>query len=274
MKKIAYQGYEGAFSHLTAVKRFGKGHHFVSAPTFEKLFDLIESGEVDYGVIPIENSLIGSIYENYDLLFSKNLHFIYEEYTKIEHCLLTLSALSEVRRVFSHPKALEQCSLFFQKHPSIQPIVHIDTAGAAQEISLLGDPSSAAIASSYAAECYNLHICQRGIEDHPKNYTRFFIAAKHPQSIISPNKCSLLLRLAHSPGTLVEALQCLSQNKINITKMESRPFRGSFFEYIFYIDFEFHMEEKESIDKTLLELSSKVLMLKLLGFYHACIEQA
>jgi len=275
MKTIAYQGVKGAFSYMTALKEFGEDNNFRGLQTFKEVFELIDCEEADYAVIPIENSLIGSIYENYDLLNIYEVRIIGEYFTKIEHCLLTFSTsheqgserLKRIKKVLSHPKALEQCSCFFQRHPWIEAVVYMDTAAAAAEIASNGDPTWAAIASASAAELYGLEILKKGIEDDPKNYTRFVTVTKKKIHSDQIDKCSLLLQLKHMPGSLAEMLKQFADHAINLTKIESRPLRGTPFEYLFYVDFEFMGRKRRDVEDLLSGLCSKVQKLKILGFY-------
>jgi prephenate dehydratase len=275
MKTIAYQGIKGAFSYLTAVNAFGADHHFIGSQTFKEIFELLEYGKADYGMIPIENSLIGSIYENYDLMNAYEVHIVGEQFTKIEHCLLATpdsqrqgeGRLRTIKKVLSHPKALEQCSSFFQRHPWMEAVVHVDTAAAAQEIASSGDSTHAAIASASAGKLYGLEILQEGIEDDHRNYTRFATVTKKGMRVSQSDKCSFLMQLKHIPGTLVEILKEFANQGINLTKIETRPLRGNPFEYLFYVDFEFGERKQENIEDLLNQLCHKVQTLKVLGFY-------
>ncbi len=232
MATITYQGVLGAFSYITAVKLFGEDQNYKAASTFKEAFDYVNDGEADYAVLPIENSLIGSIFENYDLLNAYEMLIIGEHYMRIEHCLLVLpclSVLKDVKKVLSHPKALQQCTDFFRNHPWIEAVVHIDTAAAAKEVADRKDPAYAAIASAFAGEFYGLKMIERGIEDDIQNYTRFIILAKKEmilETAVEDDKCSLVMRLRHQPGTLANALELFGKYGFNLTKIESRPIRG------------------------------------------------
>jgi prephenate dehydratase len=266
MNTIAYQGRKGAFSYITAVREFGQGNLFLGEKTFKDVFQRLESGEADYAILPIENSLAGSIYENYDLLCHYEGWIVAEHYTKIVHCLLTVSTGLQV---FSHPKALEQCAGFFRKYPWIEAVSHMDTAGAAEEIAQLGNPEYAAIASSTAGRMYGLQLLLEGIEDDPANYTRFLTVAKKKKAVSMKDKGSLAFQMAHSPGVLATALSCLARCGMNLTKIESRPLRGRPFEYQFYVDFEFSGQSFEKVEGLVKELGKDVHSLKILGFYKA-----
>jgi len=272
MKTIAYQGALGAFSYITALKEFGEGT-FIALRTFKDVFELVDSGKADYAVVPIENSLAGSIYENYDLLNSYDMQIVGERYTKVGHCLLAIpalqkeGALQKITKVLSHPKALEQCSCFFQEHPWIEAVVSTNTAAAASEVSAMGNPAYAAIASETAAQFYGLEILKKGLEDDPENYTRFVTIAKTGKTDHDADKCSLLLTLKHIPGALADMLKLFADGDINVTKIESRPLRGRPFEYLFYVDLEFIGKRQQDVEQLLQQLWSKVQTLKILGFY-------
>lgn len=276
MKTIAYQGVEGAFSYLTALKTLGEANHFRGVQTFKEVFELVKWGLADCGVIPIENSLVGSIYENYDLLNVYEMQIVGEHYTKIEHCLLAIlgdlnlkveERLKTIKKVISHPKALEQCSAFFQEHPWIESVVYANTAAAAAEIARKGDSAWAAIASVHAGKLYGLEILKKNLEDDPKNYTRFVTIMKKKMDHGQTDKCSLLIELKHVPGALAEMLKQFADQAINLTKIESRPLRGSPFEYLFYVDFEYPGKKRQDVERLLKGLCSKVQKIKILGFY-------
>lgn len=268
MNRIAYQGVKGAFSYITALKAFGHDNSYIGLPSFKEVFEHLECGKADYAVLPIENSLIGAIYENYDLMNLYEMRIIGEHYTKIEHCLLTHNndQMKTIKKVLSHPKALEQCSRFFQEHPWMEAVVYMDTAAAAAEVASKKDSTWAAIASANAAELYELKILKKGIEDDPKNYTRFVTITKR-ETKNEVDKCTFLLKLRHVPGALAELLRQFADKEINLTKIESRPLRGSPFEYLFYVEFEFSAERKHDVENLLSKLNSKVKQLKILGFY-------
>ncbi len=270
MKTIAHLGLRGSFSYLAAVKSSGQDNHFVSAKTFREVFQRLEDGEADYAAVPIENSLVGSIYENYDLLEQHQFTIVEEHFLKVDHCLLGMphATLKDVKTVFSHPKALEQCLAFFEKHPWMQGIAHSDTAAAAASVSASGDPAYAAIASASAGEIYGLSGLQRGIEDDPSNYTRFVIVSKERVVVPGASKCSLSLRLEHVPGALAAVLNRFSSQGFNLMKMESRPLRGQPFEYVFYVDFEFTDDMTQCGHAELATLGQTI---RILGLYKAGI---
>lgn len=273
MKTIAYQGVKGAFSFLTAREAWGCNNIFIGADSFQEVFELLKEGHADYAVVPIENSLVGSIYENYDWLAKYDSRIIAEHYTHIEHCLLAKKLdgkgkderLIHIRKVISHPKALEQCRSLFKQYPWMEAVAHQNTASAAAEVGMGNDPSLAAIASAPAAEFYGLEILKQGIEDNQANYTRFVTVAQ--KGTESGNKCSLLVRLPHIPGSLSRVLNKFSERNMNLTKIESRPIHGSPFEYTFYIDIVLGDREKQGFKGLFEALSDYVQTLKILGIY-------
>lgn len=269
---IVYQGTQGSFSALAAREVFGAHAVITGKETFLSLFAALENGEAEIAVVPIENSLIGSIWENSDLMPQFDIQIIGEKVLKIEHCLLGLADSSmsmderirHLRRVYSHPKALDQCRAFFAAHPWIEPVVHYDTAGAAQMLANKGNLSEAAIASGETAQLYSLCILKKEIADNPHNYTRFLFIRKKKEDPIAGNKCSLIFTLKHSPGALAQVLSVFADNGVNLTKIESRPIVGRPFEYAFFIDLEFERDQDLMLEK-IQELTQSC---KMLGIYH------
>lgn len=267
MKTIAYQGILASFSYLVAKEYFGINNSFIGTKKFADIFKLVISNKVQYGIIPIENSLAGSIYECYDLLAKHHVWVIGQTYLKVQHCLLGLSKDTKISRIFSHYKALEQCAKFFEKHREIEAVVYSDTAGAAKYIVEQNNKKWAAIASQEAAQKYGLKIIKKNIEDNKKNYTRFLIIGKQVQMPAKSNKCSLIFTLPHVPGSLQNILGDFANNKFNLTKIESRPIYGRPFEYIFYADFEYGVNDLLKAKQTIFKLKKKTIMIKVLGFY-------
>ena len=277
MKKIIYQGIEGSFSYLTAFKIFGKNNKFISANEFKEIFDAVSSKKADYGIIPIENSLAGSVYENFDLLIKYDVIVCGEAYHKVNLNLLGIKTklpislrLKYLRKVYSHPKALEQCKKFFEKFPYIEKISFSDTARAAKFVAENNDISLGAIASKECAKIYKLQILKKNLEDYKFNFTRFLIITNKENYKINPqvNKCTLIFILPHIPGSLYKALEIFAINKFNLTKLESRPIPNKPFEYFFFLDFVFNnISPKKVINIILKELSKRTKKLKILGFY-------
>lgn len=274
--KIAHLGIAGSFSYIAA-KTYFPGAEYLSCKTFKDIFTAVESGEAEYGAVPVENSLAGSVYDNYDLLYKHDVYVKGEYDLKIAHHLLVSPGtgkleerLKKITKVYSHIKALEQCDDFFASHPWMEETVYSDTATAAQLVAEKPDETTAAIANETAAELYHLEVLKAHIEDNANNYTRFVIISKQENHVTEANKCSLILTLSHTPGSLYRALEIFSRNGANLTKIESRPIMGKPFEYIFYIDIEFAQVDFNKIrDLIASELKTNTQTLKVLGFYHA-----
>lgn len=267
MSRIAHKGIKGSFTYLSAMKYFGMNHDFIGLPNFSDIFESVWRGYADYGVVPIENSLVGSIYEIYDELCKKPLFIVAESYMRIEHFLIGRGPLDKVRKVFSHPKAFEQCSELFKKHPWFERGVSDDTAGAADYVSRSGDRSLAAISSAEASQIYGLSVLLPNVEDNKANYTRFVVIAKQQKPIDETvNKCSLTLKLKHVPGALSKVLKTCYDENVNLSKIESRPIVGKPFEYQFYLDLTAENLPK-ILDALLNNIRSDSIDLNILGMY-------
>ena len=277
MKKIVYQGIKGSFSYLTALKFFGKNNKFIGTNEFKEIFDNVSNSRVDYGIVPIENSLAGSVYENFDLLLKYEVYVCGEAYYKVNLNLLGVKAkiptnlrIKYLKKVYSHPKALEQCKNFFEKFSHIEKINFSDTARAAEFVSKSNDISLGAIASKECAKIYKLQILKKNLEDFKFNFTRFLIITNKRNYKINEdaNKCTLIFILPHTPGSLYRALEIFAVNNFNLTKLESRPIPNRPFEYFFFLDFVFkNMKAKRVKDILLKGLPKRVKNFKILGFY-------
>lgn len=269
--KVAFQGVPGAYSQMAALKLLGKKADTVPMETFDDVFRAVEGGKAERGLIPIENSLAGSIHQNYDLLLSHKLHIIQETHLRIEHVLMchpssTMARLKEVR---SHPQALAQCSKFFEKHRRLKPVAFYDTAGAAKSIMESGVQDTGAIAGMHAARLYGLKVLQRNIENEKHNYTRFLLISRTPWTP-QPGvrtKCSIAFRpVLNQPGILFRILGVFSLRDIDLLKIESRPDPRSPFEYLFYLDLAGSPKEPK-VAKALEHLKEVVTQFRLLGAY-------
>ncbi len=278
MSLIAHIGKPGSFSHLAARAYYGIDHTYMGCVSFAEVFKLVSMGDAEIGVVPVENSLAGSIYENYDLFNTYPLSICGEQYLKVEHFLLSKKGtssgdarLKEIKTVYSHPKALEQCKAFFAAHPWMKPTVAADTATAAALIAASDDLSMAAIGSADSAHLYRLAIQARNIEDDKKNYTRFIYVRKDTHKILEANKCSLQFEVAHRPGSLIKTLHVISDHQLNLTKIESRPIHGKPFEYQFYVDFEYTHDQAPHIESAIEQIRANCDRLLVLGIYKAGI---
>jgi len=264
---VAFQGEIGAFSEEAAFNFFGPSIEVKPCESLDGVFKAVEQGDVQFGVVPIENSLEGSISRAYDLLLDSSLMVCGELELRIVHCLIASpeARLDLIRRVYSHPQALGQCQAFL-KHLGCELVPTYDTAGSVKMIKEKGITDGGAIASPRAAEIYGMKIMSREIADNPNNFTRFFILAKQDSPPTGDDKTSIVFSVRHRPGALFEFLRELATRNINLTKIESRPTRQKPWEYNFYLDFEGHREDKapqEALDN----LRNSSTFVKVLGSY-------
>ena len=264
---VAFQGEIGAYSEEAAVDFFGPSIEVRPCETLDAVFDAVERGEAHFGVVPIENSLEGSISQVYDLLLDSSLKVRGEIELRVIHCLIANPGvkLDLLRRVYSHPQALGQCRAFL-KHLDCELIPTYDTAGSVKIIKEQGMTDGAAIASVRAAEIYGMQIMAREIEDTPNNFTRFFVLARHDSPPTGNDKTSIVFSVSHKPGALYSLLRELAASQVNLTKIESRPTRQRPWEYNFYLDFEGHREDTASRE-ALGKLEETALFVKVLGSY-------
>jgi chorismate mutase / prephenate dehydratase len=264
---VAFQGELGAYSEEASYQYFGSGARLQPCETLEDVFEAVEKEEVQYGLVPVENSLEGSIPRTYDLLLDSTLKVNGETQLRIVHCLISLpeAQIDSIKEVYSHPQALGQCKTFLRQMGwKLTPTY--DTAGSVKLIKDSGMTEKAAIASARAAEIYGMKILVSGIEDNTNNYTRFFILAKQYSQASGSDKTSIVFSVKHTPGALYEALKELSIRKINLTKIESRPTRQKPWEYNFYVDFEGHNEDA-AVKEALQKLENSAIFVKILGSY-------
>ena len=267
----AFQGELGAFSHAAAKKLLGEDTVVLPRPHFNAVFESLRSGESTHAVLPIENTLHGSVHENYDHLLEYELPIIGETSIRISHQLIAMpgTRFRDVLRVFSHPVALNQCLSFFQQHPRIEKTPHYDTAGSVKMLRDERIAGSAAIASKAAAAMYGGVILKRNIEDDRKNFTRFVLLGDKQSLIPRPArrwKTSLVFTTPNVPGSLFKAMACFALRDVNLTKLESRPLRGQPWEYLFYLDLIGHSGEP-SVLKAINNLGEITSFLRVLGSY-------
>jgi chorismate mutase/prephenate dehydratase len=264
---VAFQGEVGAYSEEAAFNFFESAIEVKPCERLDDVFKMVEQGEAQFGIVPIENSLEGSISRTYDLLLDSSLKVCGETELRVIHCLIASpeATLDSIKRVYSHPQALGQCQAFL-KHLGCELIPTYDTAGSVKMIKEKRITDGAAIASTRAAEIYGMKVLAREIEDNPNNFTRFFILAKQDSPPTGNDKTSIVFSVKHRPGALYEFLKELAMRKINLTKIESRPNRQKPWEYNFYLDFEGHREDKIARD-TIEKLDSISLFVKVLGSY-------
>lgn len=271
--RVAFQGEAGAFSEAAAVQLLGEGIQTVPRATFDAAFHAIAENEADALLVPVENTLAGSVLRVYDLLLESPLEMCGETILEIEHHLIARpgTKFEEVRAVASHPMALAQCEKFFLENPSVKRIPAEDTAGSVREMMERGDKTSAAIAGRRAATHYGATILRESIQDNAENFTRFVLllppaeAARYRSA--NARKVSLAMRLAHQPGALLASLSPFSKNAVNLLKIESRPIHGRPWEYQFFIDVE--AVEEEKLEKALEDVRAATSQLRVLGRYQA-----
>jgi prephenate dehydratase len=232
--RVAFQGVAGSFSEDAAIAAFDGER--VAVPSFEDVFDAVASGTVERGVVPIENTLAGSVHSVYDLLARRNVFVVGETTIRISHVLVSVpgASIETLKRVYSHPIGLAQCETFFRMHPFIEPVAAYNTAGAIADVVNKKSIDEGALGSRRAAEAYGATILAEAMEDDPENYTRFLLLAREAPEIQGPRKTSLVFTLPHRPGALATVLARFAG--MNLTKIESRPIKGRPFEYAFYAD--------------------------------------
>ncbi|MEK7408214.1 MAG: prephenate dehydratase [Acidobacteriota bacterium] len=279
MKKhelVAFQGEKGAFSQEAIGKLLGGRAEAVPRPSFQEVFHSLKDKTVDAAVIPIENTLAGSVHENYDHLLHFDFPIVAETSVRINHHLIALAGVpfGKIRRVYSHPVALNQCLHFFARHPRLEKVTFYDTAGSVKMIVEEQVKDAAAIASAVAAEIYGARILKRSVEDDRQNFTRFFLLRRAEDIQRRPPaagrnrewKISLVFTTRNVPGALFRALGALALRDVNLTKIESRPLRGKPWEYLFYLDFIGKLDEPR-VKNALNHLEELADFLRVLGCY-------
>ncbi len=266
---IAFQGEHGAYSEQAVRQHFSSEPQTLPCRTFLEIFRALQKGKATHGMLPVENSLAGTVIQAYDLLVDYDLHVQAEVIVRVEHCLMTLpgNKLKDIKRVKSHYQALGQCEQTLRRM-GLEPLTHYDTAGAARDLAENPEPGTAVIASALAAETYNLDILVYNLEDLDYNYTRFFVLGHQPPERQDPSKTSIIFTTRHVPGALYEVLAELAQREINLTKIESRPRRNRPWHYLFYLDFAGH-EDDALVQEAMLGILKRTSFVKILGSYPA-----
>jgi prephenate dehydratase len=275
MYDAAYQGTRGANSEDASMMLLSAAAKLLPRDTLEDVFNAVTRGEARYGVVPIENTLAGSIHRCYDLLFEHDLKIVGETVRHINFALIAPPgvAFEDLRKVLSHPVALAQCENFFRKNPQIQPVSVYDTAGAVENVMQQGSKDSAAVASRRAAEVYGGVILTDSIQDHSENYTRFLLitpSASAGAAVSSASsgefKTTIVFSVGNAPGALYDSLRPFAERRIDLSKIESRPLRGSPFEYLFYLDL-IGRADSTPVAEALSELGAKAKSVRVLGTY-------
>ncbi|MBI4545681.1 MAG: prephenate dehydratase [Gemmatimonadetes bacterium] len=270
--RVAFQGELGAFSEEAVRLYFGGVVEPVPRREFREVGEAVVSGAVEYGLLPIENTVAGSVVASYDVLGAGELEVVGEVIAPIHHCVLGLpgSSLERLRRILSHPVALAQCSRFLLQHPTIEAVAVYDTAGAAKEVAAAGDPSVAALAGRPAATRYGLVLLAEEVEDRRDNQTRFLVVSRRdggarPERWRGPCKTALLVETDNRPGALVQVLLPFANREINLSKLESRP-GAEPWTYRFFVELETDVaapEAREAIE----EVARRASSLQVLGSY-------
>jgi chorismate mutase / prephenate dehydratase len=271
--KVAFLGPKGSYSH-SATRRYASAHldQMIesSCTSFKDVFEQVEKGEVDYGILPIENSSSGSINEVYDLLQKTNLHIIGELSLPIDHCVLAMpnSQLEQIDTIYSHPQPFQQCSNFLESHPHWKIVYCDSTSSAMETVAKLNKPNVAAMGNKDGGELYGLQVLKHNFANQKENITRFIVLARQPIAVSDqiPAKTTILMKTGQQAGALVDALLVLRNHNIIMTKLESRPIHGTPWEEMFYIDLHGNIHSYE-MQTALKELASMTLYTKVLGCY-------
>ena len=269
MTRVAFQGVAGAYSEQAVRQFFSSEVNGVACQTLADVFFAVERHDAEYGMLPIENAVAGSVTRSYQLLMEHDLRVHAELILRVRHMLLAPpgAKLDDLERVRSHPQALAQCQRYLERH-GLEPEPAFDTAGSARDLAADPEAGVAVIASTLAAELYDLEILDRDIEDYPFNYTRFFVLAIESPPRAQRSKTSIVFTTPHQPGVLYECLGEFARRRINLTKIESRPRLNMPWQYAFYLDFEGHCQDTEC-EAALIALLRRSSFVKLLGSYPA-----
>lgn len=274
MVKVAFQGVAGAYSEQAIRQYFGPEVESVPVKALTDLFLAVAGQDVDYGMLPVENSVAGSVNQAYELLMEHDLRVYAEVVLRVRHMLLGVPGtdVASLQRVRSHPQALAQCQRYLARRGLVAEPA-FDTAGAARDLAASPEPGVAVIASEFAAELYGLEILDRQIEDYHFNYTRFFVLSVQDAPRAQHSKTSLIFTVTHQPGALYDCMGEFAKRRVNLTKIESRPRLNRPWQYIFYLDFEGHSQDPQC-EAAIIGLLRRSSFVKLLGSYPAATTPA
>lgn len=267
--KVAFQGIKGAYSETAVYRHFGNDAEAIGYDLSEEVFEAVINGNADYGLLPFDNTIAGSVAVNYDLLIKNDVCVIAEVFLKISHSLLSNKGgkIGDIKLVYSHPHALEQCREFIRKN-KLKAAPEYDTAGAAKILKERNKKDEAAIAPEFCASIYGMDILAKDIQTNKNNITKFlvFVRKDRTPENIKKEKTSIAFKTKHYPGALITCLQRLAKHNVNLTKLESRPVPENPWEYVFYADFEGGIDD-ENVKLALSEMEAASLFLKVLGSY-------
>lgn len=264
--KVVYLGPQATFTHVATLQKFGQSAHLVAAKSIDAVFDEVERGRAQHGVVPVENSNEGAVTHTLDRFTRSSLSIIAEHYLEISHDLLSKAAdPSKITRIYSHPQAIEQCRVWLEEHYSGIPWVEVSsTARAAQMVA--GEDNSAAIANRHAASLYGLRVMASALETNHHNFTRFLVIGENKPKPTGKDRTSLLFSFKDTPGILAAMLEPFRKRHLNLMKIESRPVKKKAWEYVFFLDIEGHIED-EKVSGAIEDLKEVCSMLKILGSY-------
>ncbi len=267
-KTAAYIGEKGSYSHKACLSYFGDDASFLSMNNFSDIFESVENKEVDYGMVPVENSLSGSIHENFDLLQEHDLKIIGDITIRIKHALIGMAGATkqDLKKIMGPPPALTQCKDYLLQYPDVETVPVVATSSAVKMVRDMADKSCAAIGSTMAAKEFDMQILEESIEDNPRNFTRFVVIAREDKGDKKVSKSSIIFTTGNKPGALFEIMKIFSEHEINLVKLESRPIHGKPWEYMFYTDLEADIESPE-LSGMLERLKSKAETFRIIGRY-------
>ncbi len=263
---VAYLGPRATFTHLACIQKFGESAQYVPVNSIKDVFNEVERGRANFGVVPIENSTEGVVNHTLDMFVDSSLLIYGEVLQEVSHHLLSKADRSEdIKKIYSHPHAIAQCRNWLETNLPHVPVSEVPSTARAAEL-CVDDLSGAAIASELAGQLYGLKVLKARIEDNINNFTRFLVLSQKPSERTGKDKTSVMLSVKDKVGALYELLRPFASHGINMTKIESRPSRRKAWEYIFFVDIEGHLEE-DRVKKALEEIKGRCLFLKILGSY-------
>jgi chorismate mutase/prephenate dehydratase len=268
MLKIGYQGVPGSYSEMGVIQYFGTETTNFPYDNFREMIVDVDLKKIDFALLPIENSTTGAITRSLDLMKDYNVYMVGEEFVNVSHCLITFKGVSfnDIETIYSHPEALKQCDDFFDKHKQINKVAYLDTAKSVEYIIQLGDKTAGALASKRAADLYDMQVLKENIQDNKLNITRFAVISNQSSYENDADTVSIYVVTSHTSGSLFQCIKVISENDVNMLKIESRPIHDKPFSYGFYIDFEGKITSESTV-KVLEELKNHCEYIKIIGNY-------